>query len=297
MNLVTRDKLIYAMSSQNPPVLRVYSGDTITFETCDCFANQITSHDYCLETFDWERINPATGPVFVEEAMPGDTLEITVNKITIRDFGVMLTGPGLGVIGSELDSNSLSIVPIRDNQVHFLGLQLPVRPMIGVIGTAPAGQPVACGIPGRHGGNMDTKLITQTATLYLPVEVPGGLLAMGDLHAVMGDGEVSVSGVEVAGEVQVTVKVISGAPWPLPLLKNGDCLYTIASAVILEDAVHDATASMVGVLTKNSKISKFDAIKLLSIAGNLQISQVVDPLKTVRMELPLAVLAKLGIKI
>ena len=80
--------------------------------------------------------------------------------------------------------------------------------MIGVIGTAPKTESISCGTPGMHGGNMDSKIIGIGSTIYLPVEVPGALLAMGDLHAVMGNGEGSVCGAEVPGEVTVTVEVI-----------------------------------------------------------------------------------------
>ena len=84
---------------------------------------------------------------------------------------------------------------------------------------------IPCGEPGSHGGNMDCKVITEDASVYLPVNVPGALLAMGDLHAVMGDGEVSVCGVKVPGEVTVTVEVIKGHDLPLPMVTTESCLY------------------------------------------------------------------------
>lgn len=295
MYRVTRDQLIYAMSPKNSPVLKVEEGATVIFETCDCFENQITSVDTPYNSLDWSRINPATGPVYVEGAEPGDILAVTIERIEIADHGVMLTGPGLGVVGNELEKNQIKLIPIHGEKAVFQeGLELPLNPMIGVIGTAPEMDEISCGTPGLHGGNMDCKIIKEGSTVYLPVNVPGALLAMGDLHAVMGDGEVSVSGVEIQGEVTVQVKVLKSLDWKLPLVRTAESLYTIASELSLDEAVITATKNMIFILETNCKLTKDDAIKLLSIAGNLQICQVVDPLKTVRMELSIHILESLG---
>ena len=99
MHRVSREHLIYAMSSANEPVLTVADGTRVVFETCDCFENQITATDTPFNELDWNRINPATGPVFIEGAEPGDVLVVEIEKIALADLGVMVTGPGLGVIG------------------------------------------------------------------------------------------------------------------------------------------------------------------------------------------------------
>src|SRR6185437_1497878 len=98
-----------------------------------------------------------------------------------------------------------------------------------------ADEPISCGTPDKHGGNMDSKVIREGTTLYLPVNVPGALLALGDLHAAMGDGEVAVCGLEIPGEVTVKVDVIKGKEWKLPMAKTADHLYTIASEKLLDD--------------------------------------------------------------
>ena len=295
MYRVTRDQLIYAMSAQNTPVLKVEDGATLIFETCDCFENQITSVNTPFNSLNWNRINPATGPVYVEGAEPGDILAVTIDRIKIADHGVMLTGPGLGVMGSELETNQIKLIPIRGEKASFQeGLELPLNPMIGVIGIAPEHEEISCGTPGLHGGNMDCKIIKEGCTIYLPVNVPGALLAMGDLHAVMGDGEVSVSGVEIQGEVTVRVNVLKNLDWKLPLVRTTESVYTIASELTLDEAVVTVTKNMVHLLETKCNLTKDDAIKLLSIAANLQICQVVDPLKTVRMELSIRILETLG---
>ncbi|HWQ43998.1 MAG TPA: acetamidase/formamidase family protein [Desulfosporosinus sp.] len=287
-------KLIYSMSATHKPVLSVPNGSTLVFETCDCFEDQITSEQTPFQALDWARINPATGPVFIEGADPGDMLEVKIEKIKLRDHGVMVTGPDMGVLGDELTENSIRIIPIRQGKVFFTeNVELPLNSMIGVIGTAPLNEDISCGTPGNHGGNMDCKIIGEGATLYLPVNVPGGLLALGDLHAAMGDGEVSVCGVEVSGEVTLSVMVIKGKQWLLPFVKTSKAIYMIASEKSLDEAAIRATKNMVHFLVSECALSQYDAITLLSIAGNLQICQIVDPLKTVRMELPLSVLDQL----
>ena len=288
-------QLIYNMSATHKPVLSVPSGSTLVFETCDCFEDQITSEQTPFQALDWARINPATGPVFIEGADPGDMLEIKIEKMVLRDHGVMVTGPDMGILGDELTENSIRIIPIRKGEAFFReDVKIRLNPMIGVIGTAPVGEDISCGTPGRHGGNMDCKVIGEGTTLYLPVNVPGGLLALGDLHAAMGDGEVSVCGVEVSGEVTLSVVVIKGKQWALPFLKSSKAIYMIASEKSLDDATTRATKNMVHFLVNECALSSDDAITLLSIAGNLQICQIVDPLKTVRMELPLSILDQLG---
>lgn len=295
MYRVSKDHLVYAMSPANSPVQKVEDGARIVFETCDCFEDQIISVDTPFNELDWNRINPATGPVYVEGAEPGDILAVSIERIAIADHGVMVTGPDLGVIGDDLQENVIRMIPVRDGKALFSEkLELPLTPMIGVIGTAPAEESVSCGTPGTHGGNMDCKMIKEGTVLYLPVNVPGALLAMGDLHAAMGDGEVAVCGVEIAGEVTVSVSVIKGKLWRLPMAKTADSLYVIASKRKLDDAATCATRNMVHFLEMECGMNKHDAIALLSIAGNLQICQVVDPLKTARFQLSLEVLEKLG---
>lgn len=283
---IFRNHLIYAMSRHNPPVAFVESGETVVFETCDCFSDQITSPTMTLDRLDWDRINPATGPLFIQGALPGDTLEIFIEDIVINTQAAMVSGPGMGLGGDHLLTNRVRILPVRGHSLCFSEtLSLPVNPMIGVIGTAPAEEPVSNGTPGPHGGNMDTKVIAKGATLYLPVAVEGALLAMGDLHAAMGDGEISVCGGEIAGEVTVQVRVIKGQPYPLPFLTDKDNVYTIHSAETLDRAADQAAKSMVAHL-ESKGMDPHDALSLLSLTGNLQVSQVVDPLKTARFAFP-----------
>ena len=294
---VPNNQLIYAMSRDHRPVLTVPDGARLVFQTCDCFEDQIQGESQDFGELDWNRINPATGPVYVEGAEPGDLLVVRIERIELADHGVMTTGPKLGVLGDELTQNVIRMIPIRDGKAVFSTiLEIPLNPMIGVIGTAPAGAAVPCGTPGAHGGNMDCKRITEGAQLILPVSVPGALLALGDLHAAMADGEVAVCGVEIAGSVTVRLQVLKGKRWPAPMIVNDDAVITIASEKQLDDAAVKAVKNMVRWLETECGMDTAEATFLLSIAGDLRVCQVVDPLKTARVELPRWIAEKQGFR-
>ncbi|MBE7122402.1 acetamidase/formamidase family protein [Bacillus cereus] len=295
MYRISKEHIIYAMSPQNQPCLQVEAGSQVVFETYDCFGNQIDSEEVGFQGIDWDHINPATGPVYIKEAEPGDILAVTIEKIEIAERGVLMTGPNLSVMGSAIKDNAMKMVSICNEHVMFSDkIQIPINPMIGVIGTAPKEASISCGTPHDHGGNMDCKQIKEGTTLLLPVNVPGALLALGDLHAAMGDGEVGASGVEVAGEVTMKVDVIKGKQWPLPMAIQKDRIMTIASEEMLDDAANRAVNNMFSFLCDELKVSKVEATFLLSAAGNLRVCQVVDPLKTVRMELGMDYVEKIG---
>lgn len=284
---IKRNQCIYGMSPDNAPALQVLSGSIVVFETNDCFENQIVSEEQSIESLNWEHINPASGPLYIEGAEPGDVLKIEILQITVQDKGVMAAIPGGGLLGKSIEKSEIKIIPVEGDTLRFNGkIHLPLNPMIGVIGVAPAEGVIPCGTPGSHGGNMDNTKIAAGSTLYLPVYVPGALLAMGDLHAAMGDGEIMVTGVEIAGEVTVKVEVLKGIRLSNPMLEDKDNLYTIASAGNLLDAIDMATEDMHRYLMKKLDLSFNEVGMLLSASGNAQICQVVDPLLTVRFAFP-----------
>ena len=298
MHKLSTNDVIYSFSSVNPPVLRVQSGDSVSIETFDCFTDQIQSADQEVSAIDWNRINPATGPVYVEGALAGDLLKVTIDDLEIGNQGVMVTGPDLGVMGHRMETMESKIIPIENGKAIFNEkVHLPLNPMIGVIGVAPEGKPVSCGTPGAHGGNMDTKHITKGATLYFPVFAEGALFALGDFHAAMGDGEVSVSGIEVPGRATVTLEVVKGFHSNYPLLTNSEGVSLLVSAMTLDEAVKIATEEMIDLLLPYTDLSVSEMTMLLSAAGEAQISQVVDPLVTARFFVPQHVLDSLGIQL
>jgi amidase len=158
--------------------------------------------------------------------------------------------------------------------------------MIGVIGVAPKDENVPCGTPGSHGGNMDNTKIAKGSTLYLPVFHEGAYLALGDVHACMGDGEIMVSGVEIPATVTVKVEVIKGVTIENPRLEDENRIYTIASNENIEEAIYTVTKDMCTILMKHLGYSLNEAGMLMSACGNLEFCQVVDPERTVRMAIP-----------
>ena len=172
------EKVLYAFDKTLEPALVVPSGTTVRVRTKDCFGNQVQRPDDELDEIDWDHINPATGPIFVEGAVPGGALKVTIEAIEFDGQTASCTGEGEGVCGDRFDAWSTHLCKIDgDELVWDEGLRIPLRPMIGVIGVAPAGEPVNCGTPGSHGGNMDNTAITAGATLYFPVYTDGALSA------------------------------------------------------------------------------------------------------------------------
>lgn len=284
---------VYSFSPDHAPIYYAEDGESLTIETYDCFTDQIQSEKMPLTELDWDQINPATGPVYVEGAEPGDALKVTILNIETDVKGVMMVGPGLGVLGDQIEEMKVKVMHVRYGRVLFNHLSLPVRKMVGVIGTAPATEAVNCGTPGPHGGNMDNKMVTEGATLYLPVNVPGALFALGDLHAAMGDGEVSVSGVEVAGSVTVKLEVVKGMKVEQPILENSRYFTQIASAETLDEAAKLATDLLVKRLVTYTNLTLEDAVMLMSAVGNVEVCQMVDPLMTVRAVFPKSILGQL----
>lgn len=295
MLTIHTDTKVHAMAKENAPAARCKDGDTVCFETLDCFGCQLTREDQRMGGLDWSNINPATGPLFVEGAMPGDVLKVEILSIELDDHGVMIHSEGERVTGSAVKGDVTKILPIENGCAKFNEkLSFELHPMIGVIGTAPAGEGIATGTPGEHGGNMDCTRIGEGATLYLPVNVEGALLAMGDMHAVMGDGEVGVCGVEIAGSIVVRVSVIKDCALPTPFLLTQDLAMAICSAETADEAGDAATLAMHRFLIHELGMDAHEAGMLLSVAGNLRVCQVVDPKKTMRMEIPRSITRAYG---
>ena len=295
MQELNDSKVIYAFAPNLEPALTVPSGETVLIRTKDCFGNQIQTADDVLDEIDWDRINPATGPIYVEGAVAGGALKVSIDRIELDPQTASCTGAGEGVCGDYFDAWSTKLCSIDGNELVWNdSIRIPLAPMIGVIGVAPAGEPVNCGTPGSHGGNMDNTAIGQGATLYFPVAVDGALFGCGDMHACMGDGEVSVSGAEVAGWATVTLTALPELALTDPLIETATHLGVIASAESLDAAADRAVHEMVDLLHDRTGAGKDELIMLLSLTADVQVCQMVDPEKTVRFMVPKYVLEGLG---
>lgn len=292
---ISRDKCFYAFSADLPPVARVLPGEEISFETHDCFQGQIRSEGDLVKNLDWDHTNPATGPVYIEGASPGSILRLDILDVQVEPHSVMVTIPGEGALGDRISEMETTILRQDGNELVFKEkVRLPLAPMIGVIGISPAQGKIGNGVPGAHGGNMDCTVIGKGSRLYLTVQVEGGLLGLGDLHATMGDGEIVVVGAEVAGMVRLKPDLVELPGLPTPFLENDEMVATIYSDPDLDLATDGAIHNMADFLTRFVGLSQNDASMLMSAAGHLKVCQVVDPAKTARFEFPKAVLAQIG---
>ncbi|PIC64149.1 acetamidase [Sporosarcina sp. P13] len=286
MKHIIKGQYIYEFSHQHKPIAVIQCGDTVEIEAIDCYSGTIQSEKDLVTDLPNRKPNPATGPIFVEGVNAGDLLEIHVQKIELNSFGVMPTRPNRGLLGEFITETQTRILPIQDNFITLQNITFPVNKMIGVIGVAPENEAVPNTTPGDHGGNMDTKDIKEGNILYLPVFHEGGLLALGDLHAAMGDGELDGSGVEVGGRVTLQVNKVEGVTLHMPLVKTADEVIIIASAIEFSDAVKKAMREAVRLIQKKTGLEFADAYRLVSAKGDLRISQLVNPEVTVRIALP-----------
>jgi amidase len=157
---------IYAFSAENLPRMEASAGDTVVFETMDCFGGEIKTPADKFEQVGWDKINPATGPLYVNGAERGDTLCVDILDIQVNSPGVMIAVPGMGYAPDRIKESKTILIPIKNGLAHLpQDVILDLRPMIGVIGTAPARGQVPTGTPGVHGGNMDTNVIAEGATV------------------------------------------------------------------------------------------------------------------------------------
>lgn len=288
-------KTLFSFDKDLEPVLKVPSGETVRIRTKDCFGNQLQGPEDQLSEIDWEAINPATGPIYVEGAVAGGTLKVHIDNIELDAQTSSCTGKDEGVCGDRFNDWATHFCKVEDGKVVWdERLSIPIAPMIGVIGVAPEGEPVNCGTPGKHGGNMDNTAIAAGATLYFPVAVDGALFGCGDMHAVMGDGEVSVSGAEVAGYATVTLTALPELSVPNPLIENDTHFGIIVSAESLDKAAELAVQQMVDLLASRTNESEADLVMLLSLVADVRVCQMVDPEKTVRFMVPKYVLDAIG---
>jgi len=296
---LTRENVFYAFTPELKPALRVAQGEEFILETHDCFTGQLKTEKDLLDTLDWDRVNPATGPVFIENVEPGDILKVDLLKLKVVGQATMVTFPEEGVLGDKITQMETVVLKYQGDHVVFRDkISIPMSPMVGVIGVAPAEGKIPNGEPAAHGGNMDCTLITEGVSVYFTANVPGALFGCGDFHAVMGDGEIVICGAESPGEIRLTAQVVPELKGlPTPFIETPDLFAAVASAGTLDQAGNDATHNMADFLTQFTSLPINDAGLLMSLVGHLKVCQVVDPQKTARFEFPKWVLKEYGFQI
>ena len=287
--LLSSDEPHYAWDNALPPKLVIQPGDSVTFDIRDS-AEGALGPDATLASLV-ARVSgghPLTGPVYVEGARPGDTLQVDVLEVTPARLGWTIILPGFGLLSEEFPEPYLRIWDLSDGRFAALGehIRVPLDPFCGVLGVAPAE-------PGEHdtmppravGGNMDVKQLVAGSTLYLPIAVDGALFSASDVHAAQGDGEVCVSAIETAGRATFRFDLRRDRRLRAPQFftpgtrargSGGPSYVTTAHGPDLLAGAKQAVRSMVEHLVREYGLTREDAYVLCSVAVDLKISEVVD---------------------
>jgi amidase len=276
---ISRDQHIWAFSADMAPVVTVDPGTVLEIETWDCFTGQVQSESDTLDKLDLTRINSATGPIAVNGALPGDSLSVTLIDILPNEQGAGMVIPEWGQLIEHAKSPTTRIFKVKDGIIRMNeNVTFPTRPMFGVIGVAPAEGEVGTFLADRHGGNMDDHKNGIGATIHLPVFQPGGQLAIGDMHASMGDGEISGTGVEIGGKAIIKVDLIKGKAGGWPITETADAWYTHGTtADSIDGALKNACEEAAKLLVDEWGFTMEDAYIFLSVAGDLGIAQYCHP--------------------
>ena len=276
---IGRDDVVWAFGPNLEPVLEVDPGAVITLETNDCFTGQIQSELDLVTEIDFSRLNSATGPIAVRGAEPGDSLVVELLAVRPVERGFATLIPGIGQLIEEVRSPLTQVFRIEGDTIHMTDrISFPLRPMVGVIGVATDGETITNGFAGRHGGNLDNHLNGPGAIVYLPVRQPGGMLAIGDMHASMGDGEVCFTGVEIAGEVTIRVDLLKGKQgnWPVTELADRWVVHGTAGQDFME-ALDNAVEEGARFLVEQWGFTIEEAFVFLSVACDAGICQACRP--------------------
>ncbi|GAA2087371.1 acetamidase/formamidase family protein [Kitasatospora saccharophila] len=293
------------------PLLTVRPGSIVELTTEDCFGGKVRGVDdlpsrVCVFPY----LNPVTGPIAVVGAEPGDVLAVHfVEVVPAREHGFSSTFPHFGALTATHQTAMLHPaleervwvyeLDVAAGRCHFRArsgdftVALPLDPMHGTVGVAPAaGEVLASITPGAHGGNLDTPEMRAGTTAYFGVNVAGGLLAIGDGHARQGEGEVCGTAVEAAMRTTVIVDLVKGGGPAWPRLENDDFLISTGSARPLEDAFRISQHDLVGWTADLLGLDQLDAYQLVSQAGLAPAANVCDTNYTMVAKLPKSVLGR-----
>jgi acetamidase/formamidase len=291
------------------PVLRIHSGDSVEFETL--LTNSPTGlekaglppeqvqqnlRDIYKEVTDkGPGGHILNGPVYIEEAEPGDTLEVRIQKIDLAiPYAYNAFGINRGFLPEDFPYRKMRIIPLdRDRMMAKFapGIEIPLHPFFGSMGVAP---PEAYGRidsapPGIHAGNMDNKELVAGTTLYLPVHTRGALFEIGDGHAGQGNGEVDITALETSLTGTVQFLVHKGTQQKYPRAETPTHYISMGFHQELYEATRIAVREMIDFLATEKKMSREDAYMLISVAGDVDITELVDGNKGVHVMLPKAV--------
>lgn len=300
-----RDAVHFQWDRTLPPAVRVRDGEIVRLETQEVSGGQIQygAPAEVVTQLDRGRTYPLTGPVYVEDARPGDVLAIEMLELTTGDWGWTAIFPGRGLLREDFPNPYIRYFELSGRpRVEFQpGVWVPLAPFCGTIGVAPDEPgPVAVRPPHQGGGNIDTPQLTRRSILYLPVLVEGALFSVGDGHAAQGDGEVCLTGIECNMTVTVRLRVVkdrSLRPRTYQLLTTSDTAPPVtrrfgssSSGPDLKEDARQAVRGLIDWLAREKQLPREDAYLLCSLAADLRISQIVnEPNYCVTALLPLSI--------
>ncbi len=285
-------------STLNPftdPVARVKPGEIVTISTWDAYGGVINPDRTFQQAVDAGisgALNPVTGPLYIEGAMPGDTLAVKILDIELPEWGGSSIIPGFGALEGwmNLMEPRTKISYIKDNRITYTSdtgreIEFEAQPFIGTIGVSPKFEAITTLAPGAYGGNMDCSDVKPGNMLSLPVNHEGALFGLGDVHAVQGDGEICGTAVEIHAKVSLEFQVVKETiAWPR--IESEDMIMTVCSAKPLEDAARLASRELINWMVSDYGWNRDDAYMFLSLVMRMRIAQIVDPLYTVVAKIP-----------
>jgi acetamidase/formamidase len=296
------------------PVLRIRSGDTVEVQTLitnspeglekallpPAQVEQALRDIYKEVTDKGPGGHILTGPIYVEEAEPGDTLEVRIHKIKLAlPYSYNGFSPRGGLLPEDFPRARTKIIPLDEKRMvaHFAeGIEIPLRPFFGSVGVAPpasAGR-ISSVPPGNHAGNLDNKELVAGTTLFIPVHAPGALFAVGDGHAAQGDGEIDITALETSlyGTLQFIVRKDLHLRWPRA--ETPTHVIVMGLDKDLTRAMKLAAREAIDFLAAENHLSPDQAYMLASVAVDFRITQVVDGTKGVHGMIPKGILKKKG---
>ncbi len=276
--ILAADRVAFCFRPDAKPVLRVRPGETVAIETSAAPVERLfAAGDDWVQVSDSEAINAVTGPIFIEGVRPGDAVAVEILDIAFGSWGWNMSFPHYGLLAGKLRAPSLTRHTISDGRVYLTDrLSLPLRPMIGCLGLAPAaGESSTLGPAYPWGGNMDLVQAKPGNTVLLPAQVPGGLFSLGDLHAAMGVNEATFVAIEAPGVATVRLNVRPGLTLPSPRVESPERTYVMGfdpgPTYSLEAARGRAVDNLYAMLTGERGFSPEEAQLLVAGAADIEL--------------------------
>jgi len=280
---LNRDQTHNKFSRTIVPVLTVPDGAVVQVQTEEATDGQLSPESTSAEVPDisFDPIHPLTGPIFVEGALPGDILAVTIHDVKIDNWGWAGIFPGFGFLADQFTEPYLKTFDIDTVSMTTRfndRITIPLNPFAGVMGVAPETDSLLSTIPPRaNGGNMDDPNITKGTTVYFPVFVEGALFSIGDSHAAQGQGEVSGTAIEAPMTFIIELNVLKGSrEIAEPQYETDDYYAVTAFATTIDEAAKKAVGYMIDYLMEEHGLNRNEAYVLCSLAGDLKIAEVVD---------------------